>query len=547
MTFVIEPAEVLSPELKEEKNVLGTVANVKYYHQAAAWDSPLSFGVQAFIEYNGLVLNDRHQADLIRVNHVGGLDDAEVRDSREPRPGESGEYAYDAFYGGRNLVLSGFVEAGSLAALGTLSRNLKAAFASLNESYLKFRWFDVYDPFDDPNTILEYNPNASLVGAPSGNYSPIIGSLNNLKIENGLLLWSKAGKVAFVRSSDKRTFCDTQMTIKCIVGEKDSSYIGFILCAKNSENYLAAVYEENSGSPTLKIVSVINNEEHKLVSKEITSSLRPVVGQPIWIRGRKEGNNIYCEFYNAIPTDNSLPNFSVNTNLFGEDEEIYGDGILSEVGIIGNQVNTNWAFDEYRIESIYPGDIQFKARKINFSMADEQTSLTKFKRPFQITMKTSDFRAFSSVKLSKSIYPTNATSAPALGRSYPRKYPLSYRVFTSSTFPAQSNLLSINNRGSVYVEPILYLYGPGENILIENLANGQSLEWLGAISEGDYIEIDCREKTIVNSIKSNFLEPLVPTTEWIRIEPMWNDIYIQGSGFKEEVTKFIAKLRHGYM
>lgn len=546
MTIVKEPEESIPVVVSEQKNVLGTVANVKYYHQAAEWDSPLSFGVQAFIEYNGLVLNDRHQADLIRVTGISGLDDAEVRDSREPRPGESGEYAYDAFYGGRNLVLNGFVEAGSLAALGTLSRNLKAAFAPLNESYLKFRWFDVYDPFDDPNTILEYIPNAK-VGSGGGNYSPLIGSLSNLKVENGLLSWSKAGRVAFVRSSDKRTFCDSQMTMKCIVGEKDSSYIGFVLCAKNSENYLATIYEENSGSSVLKIVSIVNNEEHKLVSKEITSSLGPVIGQPIWIRGRKEGNNIYCEFYNVLPTESIFPNFSVNCNLFGEDEELYGNEILSEVGIIGNQLNTNWYFDEFKIESIYPGDVQFKARKINFSMKDEQTSLTKFKRPFQITMKTSDFRAFSSVKLSKYIYPTNVTSTPTLGRTYPRIYPLSYRTFISTSFPAQSNLLSVNNRGSVYVEPVLYLYGPGENILIENLANGQSLEWLGSVAEGDYIEIDCREKIIVNSMKSNFLEPLVSISEWIRIEPMWNDLYIQGSGFKEEVTKFVVKLRYGYM
>src|ERR1700689_3467976 len=97
---------------KQEKEILGTVANVRYYHQAAAWDSPLSFGVQAFIEYNGLVLNDRYQSDLIRVTGITGLDDAEVRDSRQPRPSESGEFPYDSYYGGRNLVLNGFIEAG---------------------------------------------------------------------------------------------------------------------------------------------------------------------------------------------------------------------------------------------------------------------------------------------------------------------------------------------------------------------------------------------------------------------------------------------------
>lgn len=544
MTIVKEPEEAVVKSVKEE-GVLGTVANVRYYHQAAAWDSPLSFGVQAFIEYNGLVLNDRHQADLIRVSGITGLDDAEVRDSRESRPGESGEYAYESLYGGRALVLNGFVEAGSLAALGTLSRNLKAAFAPLVEAPLKFRWFDIYDPFDDPNTILEYNPLAK-VSIPGGNYSPLIGSLSSLKVENGLLSWKEAAKVFFIRTVEARTFCDSQMTMKCTVGEKDSSYIGFLPCCKNSENYILLKYEENVGSPNLSISSVNANVETSLVSKEITSSLRPVVGQSFWLRGRKVGNILTIEYWLNMPTLTTFPSFSVSITLSGEDEENYGDGVLSEVGVAGNQKNAEWSFDELKIESIYPGDVQFNARKINFSMKDEQTSLTKFKRPFQITMKTSDYRAFSSTQIYESIVPTNITGSSSLGRSYPREYPLTYKFFTSSSFPLESNLLNINNRGSVFVEPILYLYGPGENILIENLTNDLAIEWLGVIKENDYLIFNCREKTIVNSVGANYMEPLVATSEFIRLEPMWNDLYIQGSGFTVN-SKFTVVTRHGFM
>lgn len=530
---------------KQEKEVLGTVANVRYYHMSAPWDAPLSFGVQAFIEYNGLVINDRYQSDLIRVVSITGLDDAEVRDSRQPRPSESGEYAYDSFYGGRVLAITGFIEAGSLPALGILEKNLKAAFAPLVESPLKFRWFDIYDPFDDPNTILEYNANAKLAGIPSGNYSPLIGTLNNLKVENGLLFWNKASKVFFTRVSEKRTFCDVQMTMKCFVGALDSSYIGFYPCAKNSENYILTKYNENSGVPKLEISVIDNNEEHTLESKEITPSLRPSVGQYFWLRGIKEGNELVIQYWNELPTDITFPTFSVSAVMTGEDEENYGNEILSEVGVAGNQINSLWAFDELKIRSLYPGDIKFDARKLSpISIKDEQTSLTKFKRSFQIVMKTSDYRAFSATQITKSIAPTNITNNITLGRKYPRTYPLKYRFFTSTELPLESNLLSVCNKGSVFVEPIIYLYGPGENILIDNLTNSQAMEWLGTINEGDYILFNCREKTIVNSQGIDYLEPLVPTTEWIKLEPMWNDIYVSGTGFGA-ATKMIVKYRHG--
>lgn len=533
---------------KEEKEILGTVANVRYYHQAAAWDSPLSFGVQAFIEYNGLVMNDRYQSDLIRVTSITGLDDAEIRDNREARPGKSGEFPYLALYGGRNIVISGNIEAGSLPALGTLENNLKAAFAPLEESQLKFRWFDVYDTFNDPDTILEYNSNANLAGIPSGNYSPLIGNLSSLKIENNLLKWTIASKVYFFRTAEKRTFCDSQMTMRCITGSvTDSSYIGFMPCIKDSENYLLLAYYNNGGNPKLSIESVNNGVSTVLESETIFSFLKTILGQPFWIRAKKEGNILTFEFWTNSPYEFGLPTFSVSTVLSGEDEEKYGDEILSEVGIAGEQKNTSWSFEQFKIESTYPGDIEFMARKISpISIKSEQTSLTKFKRPFQISMRTSDYRAFSSTEIVKIIEPENIVSSPSLGRSYPRSYPLSYRSFTSSTLPLQSNILSINNRGRAYVEPIMYLYNQGEDILIENITNGQRFEWLGRVNEEDYIIIDCKEETIVNSTNINYIEPLVSTTEWIKLEPGWNDIYIQGSIFTD-LTKFVVKLRYGYM
>lgn len=549
--FIIEGSEEEEIPLPEEKvyeygyeqneeDVLGTTANIRYYHLKYPWNAPLSFGVQAFIEFNGFIINDRYQSDLIRVTKIVGLDDAEVRDSRQAKGGKSGEWAYDAFYGGRNLVLSGFIEAGSLQVLTRLEQNFKAAYAPLEESQFKFRWFDVYEPFDDPDTILPYNPTAT-VGNPGGNYIPLLGKMSSLKVENGLLTWREPTTVAILREAEKRTYCDVQMTMKVNVGEiNDGSGIGFILCAKDSENYLVACLE---GARHIKISVYKEGEYHDLWYRENTSLHS---GQSFWLRGRKENNEVFVELYNNDPQNSSYDAIA-GVQLEEESRELYGDEVLSQVGIYGMQTNNKWSVENFKIESIYPGDIEFKARKLNLSIPSEQTSLTRFKRPFQLTMKASDFRAVSSTQLSNYIIPSETKPSVMRERKYPRSYPIEYKFLSSIIkLSPENNLLSINNRGSVYTEPILYLYGSGENILISNLTNGQIIEWLGVVKEGDYIKIDCAEETIENSVESDYLGPLVPTVEWIKLEPMWNDLLIQGSNFGPG-TKFKVVYRHGYM
>lgn len=534
---------------REEKVPLGTVANILYYHQARTWDSPLSFGVQAFIEYNGLVINDRKQADLIRVTEITGLDDSEVRDSREPKPGASGENAYASFYGGRNIVINGFIEAGNLGALENLRSYLKAAFAPLNESPLKFRWFDIYDSFSDPNTILEYNSNASLNNIPSGNYTSLFGNLSNLKVENGALLWNNPSKVYFVRTSDKRTFGDFQTTLRIAYGKSDNSEIGFLLCAKNEENYLTAVYQEEEGFfPSLNIYTC---EEGKITQRAkyiLTSAQKPVQSQVFWLKGKKEGNYVSLEMYNELPEQLSIPVCFVSYNLENTGEELFGEGILTQVGIAGEQSNSQWNFYDFKVESIYPGDIVFNAKKIGqLSIKDVQNSLTKFKRSFQIPMRTSEFRAVSSAEISKFTYPTSEFSTPTKSRSYPRTYPLSYKILSNTKLVANTNFISIKNSGNTYIDPILYLYGPSEIFIIENFTNGNILEFFGKIAENDYIIFNCKEETLENSIGINYLEFLVPTTEWMKLNPGWNDIYVQGSGFVTNKTKFYIKTKLGWM
>jgi hypothetical protein len=101
-------------------------------------------GVETVLEYNGAILNNRKWQDAILVNQIEGLADPDVRDSREVNPGRHGETYYNAFYGGRTLVLTGKIRAHTLDKLHDMQMGLKEVFGDLSvERPLYFRTGDV--------------------------------------------------------------------------------------------------------------------------------------------------------------------------------------------------------------------------------------------------------------------------------------------------------------------------------------------------------------------------------------------------------------------
>ncbi len=95
-------------------------------------------GVEAYFQYNNFVFNDRDVTAKYRILHIDGLDDADVRDTREDNPSQHGENALNALYGGRTLAFNGRIEAFTLAKLRKMQRALRNAFADLQEKDLIF-------------------------------------------------------------------------------------------------------------------------------------------------------------------------------------------------------------------------------------------------------------------------------------------------------------------------------------------------------------------------------------------------------------------------
>lgn len=121
--------------LKEAVFALGTGSPSESVPGTRASGPP---GIEAIIEYNGLYLNIRDWIDTFLVTNISGIDDADVRDTRDTNPGAHGETPGHAFYGGRTINLQGKICARTLWKLRDMMQALRAAFGDLDELPLYF-------------------------------------------------------------------------------------------------------------------------------------------------------------------------------------------------------------------------------------------------------------------------------------------------------------------------------------------------------------------------------------------------------------------------
>lgn len=101
-----------------------------------------ALGLEAEIRYNGLLLNQRlvdaGNGPRYKINDIGGLDDADVRDAREVNPMRDGELSLPAYYGGRTITLTGRIMARNVAEMRSMQSSLKSSLGALQESELRF-------------------------------------------------------------------------------------------------------------------------------------------------------------------------------------------------------------------------------------------------------------------------------------------------------------------------------------------------------------------------------------------------------------------------
>lgn len=100
-------------------------------------------GLDAVLEYNGLLLNVRKNVDRYRITSMDGLYDADIRDTRDVNTADDGETPYNSFYGGRTMAISGVIDTYSIPKLRDMQQGLRTAFNDIHNEYpLHFRTGD---------------------------------------------------------------------------------------------------------------------------------------------------------------------------------------------------------------------------------------------------------------------------------------------------------------------------------------------------------------------------------------------------------------------
>lgn len=89
-------------------------------------------GVEAYFQYNGATFNVRSWQDTFLITSIDGLADPDVRDTREVNPARHGETHFDAYYGGRTIVLTGRIRAGTIHKLRDMQQGLKQIFGDIS-------------------------------------------------------------------------------------------------------------------------------------------------------------------------------------------------------------------------------------------------------------------------------------------------------------------------------------------------------------------------------------------------------------------------------
>jgi phage-related protein len=84
-------------------------------------------------------MNVRSWYETFLITDIDGLDDADVRDERVSLPVQHGEAAYDSYYGGRTITLTGKIRTYSLQRMRDYIQAMRLAFSDLQEHPLIIR------------------------------------------------------------------------------------------------------------------------------------------------------------------------------------------------------------------------------------------------------------------------------------------------------------------------------------------------------------------------------------------------------------------------
>lgn len=488
--------------------------------------------IEAVFEYNGLVLNDRLTPDRYRITEFDGFDEADIRDSRDVKPQQHGEFVYDSFYGGKTGLITGRIESGNYQMLHQMEQDLRSAFGALVEMPLRARYWDIFDGFDDPNALLYYGADA--------------GTLATFSVAGGQLVVPSGSSAVMLRIAEQRLYMDSRVTAKFYQPTQMAANNGIVLKRVAANTFLVAYLRGGTAAPIL--AQVQGGVLTALTSTGTTSTLP--ANTSYWLRAYIIDNVFTAELWSQDPFLFSTPSTSLvsqqSATLSGLLADQFGAGASGQSGLYLNSTDSAFRVDDFRIESIYPGDLHLGCKKVDkLSIKHSQQSGANYYRDFQLSLRASNPRWRSNVVLTVSTPPTTNFMT---GTFFPWVFPLLWHSPMDAfghPVTVQTIFCAATNKGNFQAEPVLRIYGACVNPSVINLTNGQQVSLIGSIPVGGYVDIDLGAQTLLDNNLANQFSMLSFASDQMVLDPGPNDIVLGAASFDSNASLRVS-WRHSF-
>jgi hypothetical protein len=119
---------------------------------------------------------------------------------------------------------------------------------------------------------------------------------------------------------------------------------------------------------------------------------------------------------------------------------------------------------------------------------------------------------------------------------------LPFTLDSTSTESEVTNI--ITNEGDEVTDPVLKIYGPGTNFILENITTGKSFTLNTTLTGSDVVEVDVKNRTVVKNGTDN-LYPDIEGDFW-SLEPDENELRFFVESGSDLTTSLDVVYRHAY-
>ena len=144
---------------------------------------------------------------------------------------------------------------------------------------------------------------------------------------------------------------------------------------------------------------------------------------------------------------------------------------------------------------------------------------------FMIQLKSADPRKYSQVETQLDAV---GLARSGEGRHYPRTYPLTYMADPDNPTPVSNGISLAENIGTYNTGAIIRIYGPISTPRVENIEQDVFLQLDVDVADGDYLEIDLMNRSVLLNGITNRRHVLDVRSRWFMLEPGKNSLRFNG-------------------